>query len=233
MELLYGINAVTDVLKIKSRKIHKVYATRNTLKKLPHFNAPLEVVHPRDLDEMVGNTNHQGIAVQCDNYQYANLDFINAKSKEGNSKIVFLDHIEDPHNLGAIIRSAEAFGFDAIIINKDRSADVNSTVVKTSVGTSENMPIVKVTNSVQTLKKLKKLGYWVIGGDLEATAGINDDIYEGNIVIVVGNEGKGIARLTKEECDYLVKIPMYGKTNSLNVSVATGILLHSAVSSKK
>ena len=138
--------------------------------------------------------------------------------------MVLLDHIEDPHNFGAIIRSCEAFGVDAIIIPNDRSVDVTGTVVKASVGTIEKVKIIKVTNLNNTIKKLKDYGYWVVGTDMEGTVYTDID-YKMETALIIGNEGKGISRLVSENCDYLAKIPMSGIVNSLNASVACGIFL--------
>ena len=138
--------------------------------------------------------------------------------------VVLLDHIEDPHNFGAIIRSCEAFGVDAIIIPNDRSVDITGTVVKASVGTIEKVKIIKVTNLNNTIKKLKDYGYWVVGTDMEGTVYTDID-YKMKTALIIGNEGKGISRLVSENCDYLAKIPMSGTVNSLNASVACGIFL--------
>jgi 23S rRNA (guanosine2251-2'-O)-methyltransferase len=144
----------------------------------------------------------------------------------------YLDHIEDPHNFGAIIRTAEAAGVDAIIIPKDRSVDVNSTVMKTSAGALENMKVVQVTNLTNTIKELKQKGYWFVATDMEGTDYDKVD-YKGNIAIVIGNEGSGISRLVKENCDFVATIPMTGSINSLNASVAAGIILFEALKQRR
>ena len=138
--------------------------------------------------------------------------------------IVILDHLEDPHNLGAIVRSSEAFGVDAIIIPNDRSVQITSTVVKTSVGTIEKVKIVNVPNINNAIRKLKDLGYWIVGTDMEGTNYTEID-YKTKIGLVIGNEGKGISKVTTSNCDYIAKIPMKGTVNSLNASVACGIFL--------
>ena len=138
--------------------------------------------------------------------------------------VVILDHLEDPHNLGAIIRSSEAFGVDAIILPNDRSVGITSTVVKTSVGTIEKVKIINVPNINNTIRKLKDLGYWIVGTDMEGTNYTEID-YKTKIGLVIGNEGKGMSKVTRENCDYIAKIPMKGTVNSLNASVACGIFL--------
>ena len=144
-----------------------------------------------------------------------------------NGFIVMLDHLEDPHNFGAIIRTCEAAGVDGIIIPKDRSVDVNGTVMKTSVGTLDNMKIVSVTNLVNTIEYLKKKGYWVTSTDMEGTC-YNKIDYKGSCLIVIGSEGNGVSRLVKENSDFVASIPMKGKVNSLNASVAAGIVIFEA-----
>ena len=143
-----------------------------------------------------------------------------------------LDHLEDPHNFGAIIRTCEAAGVDTIIIPKDRSVEVTSSVIKVSVGTIHHIKIVRVTNLVQTIKFLKTKGFWFIGTDMEGEDYRTLD-YKGNCCIVIGNEGKGMSRLVNENCDYIASIPMRGKTNSLNASVATGIIIFEAIKQRK
>ena len=145
--------------------------------------------------------------------------------------IVILDHLEDPHNFGAIIRTCEAAGITSIIIPKDRSVKVNATVMKTSAGALENVNVCMVTNLVNTIKKLKENGYWIIGTDMEGKDYRQID-YEGKIAIIIGSEGKGLSRLTEENCDFIAKIPMYGKVNSLNASVAAALIIYEAVRNK-
>jgi len=146
---------------------------------------------------------------------------------DANDLIVLLDHLEDPHNLGAIIRTCEAAGIKGIIIPKDRSVSVNSTVMKVSVGALENVSIAQVTNIGRTIRELKKKGFWIIGTDLDGT-NFEEMDYQGKIALVIGNEGKGLSKLVKSECDFIAKIPMFGKINSLNASVAAGIIIYKA-----
>ena len=180
------------------------------------------------MDKMVDGL-HQGIILEVEDYKYADIDdIINIP----NALIVILDHLEDPHNFGAIIRTCEAAGVDGIIIPKDRSVEVNATVIKVSTGTTENMKIAKVTNLVQTIKELKEKNFWIVGTDMQGTDYDKID-YKGNIAIVIGNEGSGMSRLVKENCDFIATIPMIGTTDSLNASVSTGIIVYEAIKSRR
>ena len=143
-----------------------------------------------------------------------------------------MDHLEDPHNLGAIIRTCEAAGVDGIIIPKDRSVEVNATVIKVSTGAINNMSVARVTNLSRTIDELKKEGFWIVGTDMNGTSYDNID-YKGKIAIVIGNEGAGMSRIVRESCDFIASIPMIGLTNSLNASVATGIMVYEAVRQRK
>ncbi len=179
-----------------------------------------------ELDELAKGV-HQGIILDVHEYVYKNLDDIINKSDE--SFIVILDHIEDPHNLGAIIRTVEAAGIKSIIIPKDRSVDVTSTVMKTSAGALENIKISKVTNLIQTIEDLKNNGFWIVGTEMESDLDYREVDYKGKFALIIGNEGKGMSKLVKESCDYIVKIPMKGKINSLNASVAAGIMIYEMI----
>ena len=173
---------------------------------------------------------HQGIILYIPDYKYKTLNEVLENEPQF---LVLLDHLEDPHNLGAIIRTSEAAGVDAIVMPKDRQVMINSTVMKTSVGTLDNMDIVAVTNLVQTIEELKKHGYWVVGTALENSVDYRDIDYSGKIALVIGNEGSGISRLVAKSCDFIAKIPMYGTTNSLNASVAAGIMIYEVVRNRK
>ena len=146
--------------------------------------------------------------------------------------LVILDHVEDPHNLGAIIRTCEAAGVDGIILPKNRSVEVNATVMKTSAGALEYVKIAQVTNIAQTMKELKRKGFWIVGTDMDGT-NYSDIDYKGKMALVIGNEGKGMSRIVKENCDFIASIPMIGKINSLNASVAAGIMIYEAVRLRK
>ena len=229
---IYGRNVALKVLqdKVKIRKIYlqEGFKDRDILFLITSNHIPYKTVSKKVLDTMVDGV-HQGIALEVDDYKYANLDEI---TSEENSLIVILDHIEDPHNLGAIIRTCEAAGVAGVIIPKDRAAVVNGTVIKTSVGTIENMKIVQVTNLVNTIKQLKQEGFWIIGTDMEGT-NYTDVDYDGKTAIVIGNEGFGLTRLVRENCDFIASIPMYGTVNTLNASVAAGIIIFEAINLRR
>ncbi len=226
---IYGKNVVKETLNNK-KNIKKAYVYKNfndieIINKLK--NIDIEYLEKYELDKIV-NENHQGIILVVDDYKYCDIDeFINKE----NCTIVILDHIMDPHNFGAIIRTCEAAGIDGIIIPKDRNVQVNSTVIKVSTGSIENVKIARVTNLVNTIKYLKEKGYWIVGTDMEGTPYTQID-YKGKTAIVIGNEGEGMSRLVKENCDFIASIPMIGKTNSLNASVAAGIIIYETVRQK-
>ncbi|MGM9881389.1 MAG: 23S rRNA (guanosine(2251)-2'-O)-methyltransferase RlmB [Bacilli bacterium] len=231
---IYGRNVAIEKLK-SSDKINKIYLSnkfsdREILALIEKRNITPEVLEPRLLDKMCKGL-HQGIILEVENIKTYTFDEVIPYITKEMPLIVILDHLEDPHNFGAIIRSSEAFGVDAIIIPSDRSVDITSTVVKVSVGTIDKMKIIKVTNLNNTIKKLKEYGYWIVGTDMEGTNYTQID-YKTKIAIVIGNEGKGISRLVSENCDYLAKIPMKGTVNSLNASVACGIFLSEIVRSR-
>ena len=167
---------------------------------------------------------NQGIILDVIDFEYSQLD-TNA------SFLVMLDHIEDPHNFGAIIRSSEAAKVDGIIIPKDRQVMVNDTVLKTSAGTADKVNIIRVTNLTNTIKELKKAGFWIVGTDMKGQDYSTID-YSGKICIICGNEGHGLSELVKKQCDFIASIPMKGTVNSLNASVATGIILFKALESR-
>ena len=171
---------------------------------------------------------HQGILLYIPDYQYSSIE-----SVYNDDVVVILDHLEDPHNLGAIIRTCEAAGIKSIILPKDRQVQVNATVMKTSVGTLDNMNMVSVTNLVNAINKLKDNGFWIVGTALDNSVDFKTIDYSGKIALVIGNEGSGISNIVANNCDFLAKIPMYGKTNSLNASVAAGIMIYEIIRNRK
>ena len=215
---VYGKNVAKDI----KTKIEKAYVVKNFKDKdiLSKINAPIVYVDKQKLDSMVDGV-HQGIVLKVKDYDFYDIQDLT------DDVIVILDHLEDPHNLGAIIRTCEAAGIKDIVIPKDRSVSINSTVMKTSAGCLDRVKIASVTNLVNTINYLKEKGYWVIGTDMIGTD-YKDLDYKGKIVIIIGNEGKGMSRLVKESCDFVASIPMYGEVNSLNASVAAAIILFEA-----
>lgn len=226
--LVFGKNVALEYLN-SDKKIYKAFIQNNfndydLLNKVKHKNIKVQTLTKFDMDKKVSGL-HQGIILDVEDYKYADIyDIIS----EEDSLIVMLDHIEDPHNFGAIIRSCEAAGVDGIIIPTDRSVEVNSTVIKTSVGTTEKMKIARVTNLNSTIKLLKDKGYWIFGTDMDGTDYTKLD-YKGKTCIICGNEGNGMSKLVKENCDFIASIPMKGEVNSLNASVATAIIVFEAV----
>ena len=171
--------------------------------------------------------NHQGYMALKESYEYVELeDMISRIPKGKQPLLIMLDGLEDPHNLGAILRSADATGADGIIIGKNRSVSLNATVAKVSTGAIEHVPVCQVTNLARTLDTLQKQGYWVVGTDMHDSVDYRKVNYDMPIVLVVGSEGFGISRLVLEKCDYKVTIPMVGHVNSLNASVACAVMLY-------
>lgn len=231
---IYGKNVVYEKLKsddlVKEAFVFKKFSDQEIIDLLKMKKIDIKWVDKYQLDKMV-NGLHQGIILNVLDFETVSLDnILNNDSRY--PLIVMLDHLEDPHNFGAIIRSCEALGVDGIIIPNDRSVDINGTVIKTSAGAIQYMKIAKVSNLVNTIKVLKDKGYWIIGTDMNGTS-YNDMKYDMPICLVIGNEGKGMSRLVKESCDYVVSIDMVGKTNSLNASVATGIMMAKIQNSRK
>lgn len=228
---IYGKNVakqmIEDHLKIKKAFIYKNLKDQEMILELKNSNIPIQYLEKYELDKMVDG-NHQGIILSVPDYQYASIDEIISDPRDF---IVILDHIEDPHNFGAIIRTCEAAGVSGIVIPKDRSVEVNSTVIKVSTGAINHVKITQVPNLVRTIELLKKEGYWIIGTDMEGTSYKEID-YTGKIAIVIGNEGFGMSRIVEKSCDFIASIPMRGTTNSLNASVATGIMIFEAISKR-
>ncbi len=224
---VYGKNVMRELMNkkkaIQEAFLLKTSVDKNMLDYLNYHQIPYSLCERKKLDQMVSG-NHQGIVLKIPEFQYSELEDLLLE----NEKIVLLDHIEDPHNMGAILRTCEAAGIKGIIIPKNRSVDVNATVMKTSVGALEFLKIAKITNVTSTIEFLKKQGYWIVGTDMEGED-YRTLSYEGKIVLIISNEGKGISRIVKEHCDYIAKIPMYGNINSLNASVAAGIMIYEMV----
>ena len=225
---VYGKNVAKEMLN-KKEKINKAFLytkfnDNEILSSLKKQNIKIKYLTRDELNK-IESGNHQGIILEVDDYKYSSLDDLN------DDIIVMLDHLEDPHNFGAIIRTCEAAGVKNIIIPKDRSVKVTSSVIKVSVGAIENVKIALVNNLVNTIKELKQKGYWFIGTDMQGTD-YRDIDYSGKIVLVIGNEGKGLSRLTEENCDFIASIPMHGKVNSLNASVAAALIIYEAIRGK-
>lgn len=189
---------------------------------------PVTPVDSKALDRMATSRNHQGVIAVAAEWKYAQISeiFQKASAKNEPALILLLDGVEDPQNFGSIIRTAEAAGVHGIIIPERRSVGLTAVVSRASSGAIEHIPVARVTNLTKTIEELKKEGLWFTGADMNATKSFYESDLRGPIGIVMGGEGSGISRLVKEHCDQLVRLPMWGQINSLNVAVATGIILY-------
>ena len=231
--LVYGRNVAKDLLN-KNKFIKKVYLQdgfndKSIISLLEKNKLNVNYCSKKEIDNLCSGV-HQGIILDIPDYNYKNIDTI----FESNSDyVVILDHLEDPHNFGAIIRTCEAAGINNIIIPKDRQVQINATVMKTSVGTLDNVNIISVSNIVNSIEALKDHGFWVVGTALDNSVDYREIDYSGKIALVIGNEGAGMSNLVTKKCDFIAKIPMYGTTNSLNASVAAGIMIYEIIRNRK
>lgn len=224
---VFGRNVAQEYLN-DDKKINQIFLLDNfndqdILDKINKKRIKVQRLSKIDLNKKVSGV-HQGIILDVPDYRYYQVEDLLTSEEP---LIVILDHIEDPHNFGAIIRTCEATGVDGIIIPNDRCCEVNGTVVKTSVGTTEKVKIARVKNLPNTIDKLKELGFWIFGTDMNGEDYSKLD-YNGKTAIICGNEGNGMSRLVKEKCDFIASIPMKGTVNSLNASVATAIVVFEA-----
>lgn len=230
-QYIYGRNTVREKLN-SNETIEEAYILENLkddaiMNLLKKKNIKVIKCNRNKLDKIVNNTFHQGIIIKVKEYSTCDLNEIIANNKDNeNALLLILDGVVDPHNLGAILRTSEAIGVNGVIIPKNNSAPLNATVAKTSTGAIELVPIAKVTNLTNTIIKLKEEGYWIVGAEASEAVDYRKVDYNGKIALVLGSEGYGISKLVLENCDYRVKLPMVGKITSLNVSVATAILLY-------
>ncbi len=239
MALIYGKNPVMEAI-TSGKTINKIYISKNSkdvsdiIKLAKSKKVVVVEADKQKLDKMIGYKNSQGVVASITDYEYYDIDDIlnYAKSKEEFPFVIILDKLEDPHNLGAIIRTAECLGVHGIIIQKRNACQVTDTVEKVSAGATSFVKIARVTNITETIKYLKEKGLWIYGLDMEGASNIYDTKFDGAIGIVVGNEGDGISRLVKKNCDFMVKIPMSGNINSLNASVSTAISIYEVVRQK-
>lgn len=231
--LVYGRNVAKELLE-NGKIVQKIilqdgFSDKEINSLIEKRKVPVQYKSKREIDRLAPGV-HQGIILFIPDYKYKDIsDVLDDEAKF----FVILDHLEDPHNLGAIIRTCEAAKVDAIIMPKDRQAQVNSTVMKTSAGTLDNVNIVTVTNLVSIIDELKKNGFWIVGTALEDSVDYRSIDYSGKIALVIGNEGSGMSKLVKNACDFIAKIPMYGTTNSLNASVASGIMIYEVIRNRK
>lgn len=239
MGLIYGKNPVLESLN-SDTTINKIYVQAKSKElydiiKMAKSKRVVVVESDKNkLDAMIGGKNSQGIVASVTDFKYSEVDDILefAKSKNEDPLILILDKIEDPHNLGAIIRSAECMGVHGVIIQKRNACQITDTVEKTAAGACSYVKVARVTNITETIKTLKKDGMWIYGLDMDGESNIYGADLTGPIAIVVGNEGEGISRLVRQNCDVLVKIPMVGKINSLNASVSAAISIYEVLRQK-
>ena len=228
INLVYGKNPVIEA--IHAKKALKVFVVANfndqkVLNLIKDNKLNMVSISPNEMDKMCNGV-HQGIAAELKPYQTVSLEEIIIKAKKKEKKIiVMLDGIEDPHNLGAIMRSADVFEASGIILPKHNSVTLNATVAKTSAGAINYVPVAVVNNLNQAIKELKEEGFWIVSTDGSATIDYSSIKYDFPVVVVIGSEGKGVSSLVLKNSDYIVKIPQFGHVNSLNASVAAGILL--------
>ncbi|MDD2273356.1 MAG: 23S rRNA (guanosine(2251)-2'-O)-methyltransferase RlmB [Desulfuromonadaceae bacterium] len=233
-DLIFGVNPVKESLQ-GTRGAFNLYvqisATDHRVEKIIRLAEERGVaVHRRDkgdLTRMCASSHHQGIALEVEPFRYADFDELLASLGQSGSNgfLLVLDAIQDPHNLGALIRSAACAGVDGVLIPKDRACGITAAAEKTSAGAVETVPVAMVTNIAQTLETLKKAGYWVYGLDGAARQSVYGTEFSGNVALVVGGEGEGIRPLVRKQCDVVMSIPQYGGVSSLNASVAGGIAL--------
>ena len=229
INLIYGKNPVIEA--INAKKALKVFLVHNfndqkVINLIKDNKLPVVSISPNEMEKMCDGGVHQGLAAELKPYQTVSLEEIIIKANKKNKKIiVMLDNINDPHNLGAILRSADVFEAAGIILPKHNSVSLNATVAKTSAGAINYVPVAVVNNLNQAIKTLKEEGYWVVSTDGSATIDYSSIKYDFPVVVVIGSEGKGVSPLVLKNSDYIVKIPQFGHVNSLNASVAAGILL--------
>lgn len=239
MDIIFGFHSVTSYINSYVTAINKIYVANtrhdkrigDILKLCKEHAIEIVSVETKILDKLASGNKHQGIVAEVTktnkHQEYSLTSVLELTADKSNSIILILDGITDPHNLGAIIRTAECFAVDAVILPKDNSANTSNTVVtKTSSGAINNIPVITVTNINQTIDKLKEYQYWISGTTLAHNSkSLFTSDFQGKSAIVMGSEERGIRKLVQENCDFLITIPMFGKTQSLNVSVATGIIL--------
>src|ERR1700704_4811870 len=231
MHYIYGINAVSEALKARGRAFEWVGMAKERhdlrlqrlIEDCGRLAVPVRFLQRTELDRMAGRAAHQGVVAVTSAKQYSDLDDVVGAKRGRYSFVIVLDGVEDPHNLGALMRTADAAGADGVVIPERRAAAVTGTVTKTSAGASEHLPIAKVTNIARTVEELKDRNIWTVGLD-ERGSQIYDALdYNMDCALVLGAEGKGLHDLVKRKCDFLVSIPMLGKVSSLNVSVAAAV----------
>ena len=228
--IVFGKNVFKEIInnniKIKKITLSNNFNDKEILNYINENNIPVNYLDKILMDKKYKG-NHQGIVIEIPDYKYFNIE-----DSYNSNLVVILDHLEDPHNFGAIIRTCEASGVDYIIIPKNRSVEINSTVMKTSAGALNNMKIIEVSNLSNAMKKLKENGFWIYSTDMNGE-NYTDVKYDSKTAIVIGNEGSGISKIVRDNSDFIISIPMVGKVNSLNASVAAGVVIYEVVRQRK
>jgi 23S rRNA (guanosine2251-2'-O)-methyltransferase len=241
MHYIYGINSVSEALKARGRAFEWVGMAKERhdlrlqrlIEDCRKIGIPVRFLQRLELDRLAGNAAHQGVVAVTSQKQYNDLADVIAAKRDRYSLLVVLDGVEDPHNLGAILRTADAVGANGVVIPERRAAAVTGTVTKSSAGASEHLPIAKVTNISRTVEQLKENNIWTVGLDQNAAQTYDALDYNMDCALVLGGEGKGLHDLVKRKCDFLVSIPMLGKVASLNVSVAAAVVLYEVVRQRR
>lgn len=241
MHYIYGLNAVSEAIKARGRGFQWVGLARERhdlrlqriIEECRKLGVPVRFLQRTELDRMAGHAAHQGVVAVTSAKQYSGLDDVIEAKRGGHSLILVLDGVEDPHNLGAILRTADAAGADGVVIPERRAAGVTGVVTKASAGASEHLPVARVTNIARTVEELKERNIWVVGLDERGPKTYDAIDYNMDCALVLGAEGKGVHDLVRRKCDILVSIPMLGKVSSLNVSVAAGVVLYEIVRQRR
>lgn len=234
-EFVYGLNPVIELLKRSPERIDKIFVRKNAslnkfdiIQKLASENKiAINQVPVEKLNELAEQKNHQGVVASVSSIVYRNFtEWIDSIGIDNNTAVLLLDEIEDPHNLGAILRTAAAAGIDAVLVPKHRQAPVSATVMKISAGTAGRIPIVRIGNVNQAIAKLKDYGFWIAGLGQSGDTTIWGQVYDVPMVFVIGNEGRGMRMKTTEHCDFLLSVPMQNDVESLNASVSTALICY-------
>jgi 23S rRNA (guanosine2251-2'-O)-methyltransferase len=241
MNVIFGINPVTEALKARGRALEWVGVTKERhdlrlqriVEDCRKQGVAVRFLTRQEIERMTHDHGHQGVLAVTSTKHYNDLDDLLAEKKGSHALIVVLDGIEDPHNLGAILRTADAAGADGVVIPERRAVGVTGTVAKASAGASEHLPIAKVTNIARTLEELKSNNVWTVGLDERGTQSYDSLDYKMDCAVVLGAEGKGLHDLVRKKCDFLISIPMLGKVPSLNVSVAAAVVLYEIVRQRR
>jgi len=236
MQVIYGINPVSEILRSEGGDVRKIILAEGRkgedVKKILGLASArgiaVEVRGREALDRQAGTAAHQGVLCLCGEFAYAGLEEIVANRHPAfpASLVLLLDGVEDPQNLGSLIRTAHCFGANGVVIPRDRAAGITPAVIKASAGAAGHIPVARVVNLTQAIEFMKENGFWIYGTDAGADKDLGSVRFEGNVGLVMGSEGKGMRPLVRKHCDVLLSIPLFGQVDSLNVSVAAGVLLH-------